>query len=200
MPSSAHSRFSGSAGFRRSVVVVAGFAAVSGLGLLVHRAPTPIVSRSSAPPPASASRPGFVVNKSDAPPAPPREVAAALALPSGPEHDAALITAIEPWILNDPAAASRWIVRLTAARDFDLAAALLVIRTDQLHRSTAVALTWAEDLSDPLLRLGALAHVLREWAQDDPDAPLRYIERTPALSSRDRAALRDALTPLPAET
>lgn len=207
MSPSAHSRYPGSAGFRRSVFVVAGSAVVIGLGL--HLQPP---ASAIDPPPAATPAPRSVVamprpettarvtEKTDSPPSPPREVAAALALPAGPEHDVAFVAAIEPWILNDPAAASVWIVRIAAAHDFDLAAALLVLHTDQLHRSTAVALTWAEDLADPALRLGALAHVLREWAQQDPAAPLRYIERTPTLSPRDRAALRTALTPLPEET
>lgn len=197
MPPSAHSRFVGSAGFRRSVFVAVGFIAVSEFALLSPRVPAAAVPR---PPGPSATPPALVATESVSPPAPPRGVAAALALPAGPDHDAALIAALEPWILNDPAAASRWIVRITGAHDFDLAAALLVLHTDQLHRSTAVALAWAEDLADPDLRLGALAHVLREWAQADPDAPLRYIEHTPALSAGDRAALRTALTQLPAET
>lgn len=207
MSPSAHSRYPGSAGLRRSVFVVACSAVVIGLGLHFRHPPATVAPRppASSPPRLvlTGPRPAAiapVAGKTDSTPAPPREVAAALALPAGPEHDAAFVAAIEPWILNDPAAASLWIVQITSAHDFDLAAALLVLHTDQLHRSTAVALTWAEDLADPALRLGALTHVLREWAQQNPDAPLRYIEHTPTLSSRDRAALRTALTPLPEET
>lgn len=207
MHPSAHSRHPGSAGFRRSVFVITSFAAVIGLGRQLRQPPAGLAPHPSAP---TAPRPALAVprpraiapvaKKSDEPPAPPREVAAALALPPGQDHDKALIAAIEPCILNDPASASVWIVRIADAHDFDLAAALLVLHTDQLHRSTAVALTWAEALADPALRLGALAHVLREWSQQDPDAPLRYIDTDPTLSSEDRAALRAAFTPLPPET
>ena len=206
MPPSAHSRYPGSAGFRRSVFVIACSAVVIGLGLHFRHPPTVATSHPTAPSAprlalaAPRPRTTTVAKNSGSPPTLPREVAAALALPPGPEHDTALVAAIEPCILNDPASASLWIVQITSSHDFDLAAALLVLHTDQLHRSTAVALTWAEDLADPTLRLGALAHVLREWVQQDPDAPLRYIENTSTLSSGDRAALRTALMPSPPET
>lgn len=205
MHPTAHPRHPGSAGLRRSVFVVAFFAVVFGFGLHFGQPPSVVAQHPSTPPAPQPTAPrpqaiAAVARKSDLPSSPPGEVASAGSLPPGAKHDAAFIAAIEPWILNDPAAASGWIIRITDAHDFDLAAALLVLHTDQLHRTTAVALTWAEGLADPTLRLGALTHVLREWAQQDRDDALRYVDTTPALSSDDRTALRAALTPLPTET
>lgn len=203
MPPSVHPRTPGSAGFHPSVFVIA-------LGIVVigffHRPATDAPASAAAPAP---SRPRVLTPASSpetapattfqtpSPDPPSRALDAALALPAGPDRDTAFTTALERWILNDPATAAVWIARLSSPRDFDRAAALLVIRTDALHRSTATALAWAEDLADPALRRRALVHVLREWAQQDPEAALRYAETAPSLSDQRSALLAALLPPVP---
>lgn len=119
----------------------------------------------------------------------------ALTLPAGKERDFALRTALTRWTLLSPAESADWIARLTDPIEFDQAAALLVERTDSIHRPTATALTWAENLADPTLRLRALTHVLREWAERDPVAARRFAESSPTLSPDHRSALLASLVP-----
>lgn len=203
MHPSAHPRRPWSAGLRQSVFAIALGVVVIGLSrrpapdspaIAKHPAPSlpraiPLVPRQETLP-ASADQ--------SAPSASPsREIDAALALPPGPDRDTAFTSALERWILNDPDAAAVRIARLTDPRDFDRAAALLVIRTDALHRTTATALAWAEDLADPALRRRALVHVLREWAQQDPAAALRYAETAPSLTDQRSAVLAALLPPIP---
>ena len=127
-------------------------------------------------------------------------VLAALALPPGKNHDEAFASAFECWMRTDPTAVTDWVLRLSDPHDFDQAAALLVIHTDTLQRPTSLALTWAEDLADPALRRLALAHVFREWSEQDRDAALRYVNTTSDLSAEERAALLSILNPHPVET
>ena len=113
--------------------------------------------------------------------APPERLAThALAHAPGPARAALLDETLTRWTLLDPVAAGEWITRhLSDAAEFDRAAALLVQGTDTVHRSTATALDLAENLDDPELRLNALAHVIREWSEQDPDAALRYATSAP---------------------
>ncbi len=122
----------------------------------------------------------------------------ALSLPPGPDRNTALTFALDRWILLAPAEVADWIPRLADPAEFDQAAGLLVERTDALHRSTQTALAWAENLSDPALRLRALTRVLREWAGQDPAAALRFAESAPGLAPEHRPLLIAALrVPVP---
>ena len=114
-------------------------------------------------------------------------------LPAGDSRSVALATALERWVLLAPAELADWLPHLTDPAEFDRAAGLLVERTDALHRPTQTALTWAESLADPALRLRALTHVLREWAEQDPAAARGFVESSPCLTPEQRPALRAAL-------
>lgn len=116
--------------------------------------------------------------------APPELLAAhALARAAGPARTALLDEALARWTLRDPAATAEWIARhLIDAAEFDRAIALLVQRTDTVHRSTATALEMAENLADPDLRLNALAQVAKEWSEQNPSAALHYVLTSPDLS------------------
>ncbi len=157
-----------------------------------------------APPRVGAARPSLP--SADAFPAPPvnadeRLAVHALALTPGPARAALLDEALARWTLLDPAAVADWIlVHLTDAAEFDRAAALLVRSTDTIHRPTATALAWAESLADPDRRLAALAHVLREWDEQDPAAVEAYLAASPALTPAQRRELVAALTPFLPET
>jgi hypothetical protein len=131
---------------------------------------------------------------------PPADLVAALNLPPGEARAQAFGTAIDRWILNEPGAAATWIPNLADPVEFDRAAALLVIHTDTLHRPTALALGWAEDIADPELRRLALTRVFREWAERSHDDAFRYVQNSPALTPAERDALLAVLTPSPPET
>lgn len=129
--------------------------------------------------------------------APPERLAAhALAQPPGPARQLLLDESLARWILIDPASAAAWMSRhLSDSDEFDRAAALLVQRTDSLHRPTATALALSEDLANPDLRHLALSHVVREWNETDPEATLRYVESASTLTLDQRLLLFTALTP-----
>ena len=130
-----------------------------------------------------------------------RAVEAAMKLPSGKNRETALHAAVANWILVDPAGVGAWSVRhLHDTAEFDRVAAMIVTQTDTVNRSTQVALSWAGDIADPVLRRRALIHVLREWTEQDPVAARSYVEQSPTLSPAERAQLLSAITPFPQES
>jgi hypothetical protein len=134
--------------------------------------------------------------------APPPVLAAhAIRLSPGPERERLLAAAVDRWTLDDPAAVGEWAARhLATVPELDLALTRIVESTDILHRPTATALAWADELSDPRLRLRALRQVVREWAAQDAAAALRFAESTDAVDAGGRRELLAALRVPVAET
>jgi hypothetical protein len=122
-------------------------------------------------------------------------------LPAGARRDAALDAALADWTLLDPISAAEWIApRLTGTGPLDRALARVVARTDAAQRPTALAREWAESVCSPALRFDALAHVLREWSEQDEGAALRYAEREAPLAPDAREHLLRVLLPRERET
>lgn len=119
----------------------------------------------------------------------------ALNLPTGPTREVALRIAVERWVVIDPEALAAALPRFGNPAERDVASVTLVCGTDALNRPTASALAWAEAIVDPAARQRALAHVLKEWAQQDRAAAERYVEDSNHLGAAEREALLGALRP-----
>lgn len=125
----------------------------------------------------------------------------ALTLTENADRDLLLSSAIERWVLADPASLAEWAAgHLADSAELDLALARIVEHTDTLQRPTATALAWTALIHDPALRVRALGAVVREWAATDAEAALRFAETTPGLSPAERASLLVLFVPPVAET
>ena len=125
----------------------------------------------------------------------------ALTLADNADRDRLLRSAIERWVLVDPAAFGEWVsVHLSDNAELDAALAHIIEHTDTIQRPTAAAVAWAGLIHDPALRVRALDAVVREWAATDAEAAIRFAETAPDLSAAQRAALLARLAPPVAET
>ena len=115
-------------------------------------------------------------------------------LPPGEHRALALQAALNQWASRDPAAVANWLPRLGNRAESESAFATLITRTDAGCRPTSTALAWAERITDAELRRTALAHVIREWFEQDPSAASRYTEATPAFTAEQRHELASSFT------
>ncbi len=129
--------------------------------------------------------------------APTQAIGYALNLPPGEAREIAYQAALPRWVAQNPAAVANLLDTLTQPAEHDDAAYALICGTDQLNRTTMTALNWAEGIASPALREKALAHVLPEWAAQDPAAAASYVESAPGLSGTERESLRAVLRPPP---
>ncbi len=118
----------------------------------------------------------------------------ALTQAAGEERLRALEMAIERWTLIDPAAMAAWLGRSADESTRDFGAATMLLRTDQVNRGTETAMAWVETIRDPELRLVALAHVTREWAQQNRGEAEQYLRVTDKLDDTQRAWLMQNLS------
>lgn len=119
----------------------------------------------------------------------------AIALPAGDARTVALEAALDRWIQNEPVAAAAWLERRPASPERDRALATLLARTDTAVRSTATALTWANQIVDPQLRVETTIRVVREMAADNEPLAQAYLEHTGDWTTEQRRQLRTALDP-----
>ena len=57
-----------------------------------------------------------------------------------------------------------------------------------------IAVGWAENIAEPVLRSNTLWLVAQQWAHNDPAALRRYLVTTPNLAENDRIALENGLS------
>jgi len=117
----------------------------------------------------------------------------AVNLSSSVDRAEALQTALREWVQINPKAASEWMNRFDPKPELDAGAAAVALQPGLLERQPDIAASWAESITDPKLRSGTLANVLREWAARDGAAALNYAQGTTALLPEDRAALLNEL-------
>jgi hypothetical protein len=134
--------------------------------------------------------------------APPRLVAEhALLLSPGPLRESLLETALARWALDAPVELGEWAsAHLDDGRSLDFTLARIIEHTDALHRPIPSVLAWVRLVRDSGLRFHALRAVVREWADSDPDAALRFAETTPDLSADERIELLALFVPTVTET
>jgi hypothetical protein len=126
----------------------------------------------------------------------------AIATPSSaPERAETLKIATQAWCKTDPTSYTEWLNSVESQDDFNQGLALLVTNTDSLFRSPDDALNWTELITDHQLRLSCAAQVIKEWATDQPQLALSWIEKTQWLDDEQRDQLSRSLRPsfLPAD-
>lgn len=128
---------------------------------------------------------------------PPGLAAYAMSLSAGTDRVRALEQALPRWVSNDPVAASKWIAEFDPSPDLDAGVAAVASLPLLINQRPEVAVQWASNIAEPVLRANVLGSLAREWAQKDPEAVRRFIASKPDLSVGDRTALQDALNPPP---
>lgn len=116
-----------------------------------------------------------------------------LAVSSVEDRTEVLQTAIREWVLVNPKAASEWIDRFDPKPEFDAGAAAVALQPDVIARQPEIAASWAESITDPVLRSSTLANVLREWSSRNATAALNYARNSVELQPTDRTALLNDL-------
>ena len=110
----------------------------------------------------------------------------AVALPQSDDRDYALGAALDNWSLQDPAGLAVWLNTLPRGIEFDVGAAMMVIKSDSVNRTPELAMQWVENINDPAIKRDAFLHVLDEWAQTDSTAARRYVATAVWLEDSQR--------------
>jgi hypothetical protein len=113
----------------------------------------------------------------------------ALNLSSAPDRAEALQTALREWVQVNPKAASEWIDKFDPRPELDAGAAAVALEPAVIAKNPEHAASWAESITDPVLRSNTLAGVLREWAGKDVAAAMRYAKNSMLLQPKERDAL-----------
>jgi hypothetical protein len=113
----------------------------------------------------------------------------ALNLSSATDRAEALQTALREWVQVNPKAASEWIDKFDPKPELDAGAAAVALEPGVLAKRPEIAASWAESITDPMLRSNTLANVLRGWAGKDSAAALNYAKASTALQPTDRDTL-----------
>jgi hypothetical protein len=99
------------------------------------------------------------------------------------------------WADQDVGAAAAWLKPRAPSRELDPLVWLFVTDTTYRYVNREVALAAAPLISDPELRAQAFTHVLEIWARTERAAVLAFLEKTPALTAEQKAALVKKLPP-----
>lgn len=120
----------------------------------------------------------------------------ALQLPAGEDRDLALGHALPEWVARDPLAASQWMVSsFVPSPDLDDGVAAVAALPSLVGQQPEIAVGWAENITDPVLRTSTLKSVAQQWAGRDEGAARLFIASLPGLPAEDRAALLEGLEP-----
>jgi len=112
----------------------------------------------------------------------------ALTLPEENERMYALTEALHIWSEGDVADAATWLTQFGPSPELDSSVAEIATESRTLDQP-AVAITWAESITDPQLCSRTLVTVLETWAGSDINAVRNYVETSPYLLAEDRADL-----------
>ena len=115
-------------------------------------------------------------------------------LPAGDQKNRALTDALVYWAGNDTAAAAAWLNQAGSGPEFDTGMAAVATQQDVMKQPD-VALSWAQDITDPGLRSRTITAILQTWALSDRSAVMNYIRNTEDLQPDDRTSLLANLTP-----
>ena len=143
----------------------------------------------------TAAFPGFVSGWGVADPA--ALAAYAIQLPPGDDRAQALGQALPQWVAHDTVRASEWMNQLEPHSDLDSGVASVATLSSLVNERPDIAIGWAENIAEPVLRSNTLWLLAQQWAQHDPAALRRYLTTTPNLTENDRAALQNGISALP---
>ena len=110
-------------------------------------------------------------------------------LPAG-QQDTALQNAIGFWADSDPTAAATWINQNQPGPQADPGVAEIAL-SPQLAQTPELAANWAENISNPDLRLETLTRLIEKWTAVDQAGAENYIKNSPVLTPEDRTQLLD---------
>jgi hypothetical protein len=109
-------------------------------------------------------------------------------LDSSDEKKFAITAALRNWAANDAVEAANWIRQRDPSPELDAGTA--GVATDQQNfRQPAVAIEWAESITDPELRSSTLVTIIRQWAEQDRAAAQNYFRNSTGLRPNDRSEL-----------
>lgn len=119
----------------------------------------------------------------------------ALTLPIGSGRAEAIAEALPRWVEKDPNAAMDWMRQHDSGREFDSGVAAIANLQSIITQQPATAMAMAGDLiSDPATRTQTMRNVFRQWAENDPAAARKFLEKTP--DGPDRTTLLNELRDL----
>lgn len=121
----------------------------------------------------------------------------AIQLPPGDDRAQALAQALPQWVTHDTIRASEWMNRLEPHSDLDSGVASVATLASLVNERPDIAVGWAENIAEPVLRSNTLWLLAQQWAHNDPDALRRYLTTTPNLTDNDRTALQNGLSAPP---
>ncbi len=113
----------------------------------------------------------------------------ALQIPPGQTREAMLGQAVNRWASIDAQGAAEWLLQFPSLPDFDEAVARLATQPTTLADHADLALDWAGNIFDPVLRLKTVNTVLSNEYDRDPPTALTRLQEVKLLSEADRQVL-----------
>jgi hypothetical protein len=118
----------------------------------------------------------------------------AMHLAPGEDRSRALGQAMPDWVARDPLGASQWMVgNFIPSPDLDGSVAAVASLPNLVSRQPEIAVGWAENITDPVLRASTLRAVVQQWAGRDQGAASIFIASLTGLPAEDRQALLEGL-------
>jgi hypothetical protein len=117
-------------------------------------------------------------------------------LAPGADRALAMSQALPQWASHDSLAASEWMINhFEPSADLDAGIAAVATMPNLLDQRPEIAVGWAENIIEPVLRANTLRMIAQSWAQQDSAAIQRFAASTPNLLATDRKSLMDGSNP-----
>lgn len=116
----------------------------------------------------------------------------AASVPS-PESDPALQQSFSKWLATDSAAATAWLAAEPDQKNLDPLLSEVATQPELVNSQVKTALSWAERVTDPELRLSTVTTILSAFKQRDSRAALAYLQEITFLTDAERSQLKENL-------
>jgi len=112
----------------------------------------------------------------------------------GEDRTQVISQSLPQWASRDPLAASEWMLKtIQPGPDLDAGAAAVAAMPNLVSQRPEIAVSWAENIAEPLLRANTLRVIAQQWVERDAAGLRRFIETNPNLAPADRSALQEGL-------
>jgi hypothetical protein len=109
-------------------------------------------------------------------------------LSDGDQKTRALTAALASWAGNNAGDAATWLNQFGPAPEFDQGEAAIATQ-QQVMQQPDLALSWAQNITDPNLRSRTISAIVETWTLSNPSAALNFAQTTGDLQPDDRNSL-----------
>lgn len=114
-------------------------------------------------------------------------------LPASLERASMLSAAVDRWVTEHPGQVGEWLLRYQQSRDFDQIVSAIATNQQVVWQNPPLAISWAESITDPDVRLQSLSAIFDHWLTRDDQSAKAFLLKSGQLSADVRDELRRRL-------